>query len=276
MKVRLASFAVVLFLILSTAEVASPQDQTALLKQSSIVFTGTVAKLGASSFVEAPASTKTIVVRVDAVLKKPPAVSLKNGDDVTVEARESSDFQANLRATFYTDVWLLGSGVAVKEIGHVPLSAAQTATAAFSQVQKQLSDQELQERVNAADVVVTGHVLTIKPSPVKVLNAGVPSPISEHTQPDWQDAVVEVDSAIKGTDSKQVVVRFPASRDVRWVNSPKFKIGQTATFILTSDQASGSTKALISGAEVATYTALESADVLPTGDAARARALLKK
>ena len=275
MTIRLAPLAVVISLVL-WAEGASPQDQTALLKQSSIVFTGTVAKLGVSSFAEVPASSKTIVVHVDSVLKKPPAVSLKNGDDVTVETKESSDVKKGLRATFYTDVLILGSGVAVREIGHVPLSAAQTVTEGFSLVQKQLSDQELEDRLNAANVVVTGHVLTIKPSTVQVLNAGGSPPISEHMQPDWKEAVVVVDSAIKGTDSKQVVVRFPASKDVRWVTSPKLKVGQTGTFILKSDEVSGSPKALFSGTEVTAYTALDSTDVLSAGEAARVRALLKK
>jgi len=263
-------------MVFLTGEVVSSQDQAALLKESSIVFSGTVKRLEASSFTEAPASSQTIVVRVDAVLKKPKAVSLKSGDDVTVEVKQSSDFQKDLRATFYTDSWILGSGVAVKEIGHVPLPAGQTPTETFNQVQKQLSDEDLRSRVNDADVVVTGHVLSIKPVSVKALNGGESAPISEHTEPDWKEAVVQVDSAIKGTESKQVVVRFPASKDVRWVSYPKFTTGETGTFILKSDEVSGSEKALFSGTEVTAYTALERADVLPASAATHVRALLNK
>jgi len=47
-------------------------DQAALAKQSSIVFSGTVSRLGATSFAGVPQSPNTIVVRVDSVLTKSP------------------------------------------------------------------------------------------------------------------------------------------------------------------------------------------------------------
>src|SRR5258707_12290273 len=75
---------------------ALPQDtsnQAALAKQSSIVFAGTVSQLGATSFAGVPKSAQTIVVRVDSVLKKPSAVSLKRGDNVTVEVKDPSTFR---------------------------------------------------------------------------------------------------------------------------------------------------------------------------------------
>src|SRR5437879_10452534 len=100
---------------------AMPQatgNQAALAKQSSIVFAGTVSELGATSFAGVPKSAQTIVVRVDSVLKKPPAVSLKKGDNVTVELKDPSAFQQGMQATFYTEGRTFGSGVAVKELGH--------------------------------------------------------------------------------------------------------------------------------------------------------------
>src|SRR5467141_3513329 len=65
-----------------------------------------------------PKSAQTVVVRVDSVLKKPSAVSLKKGDNVTVELKDPSAFQQGTQATFYTEGWIFGSGVAVKELGH--------------------------------------------------------------------------------------------------------------------------------------------------------------
>src|SRR5260370_2247611 len=93
-------------------------NQAAPAKQSSIVFSGTVSQLAATSFAGVPQSQNTIVVRVDSVLKKPPAVSLKKGDNVTVELKDPSAFQQGTQATFYTEGWIFGSGVAVKELGH--------------------------------------------------------------------------------------------------------------------------------------------------------------
>src|SRR5258708_37668731 len=78
-------------------------NQAALLRQSSIVFSGTVSQLGATSFADVPKSPQTIVVRVASIVKKPAAVSLKAGDSVTVEVKDPSAFQQVTRATFYTD-----------------------------------------------------------------------------------------------------------------------------------------------------------------------------
>ena len=83
-------------LIFSAAALAvppqAPADQAALLKLSPIVFSGTVTQSAATSFAEVPKSDQTIVVRVDSVVKKPAAVSLKRGDSVTVEAKDASAF----------------------------------------------------------------------------------------------------------------------------------------------------------------------------------------
>jgi hypothetical protein len=50
--------------------VAMPQatgNQVALVKESSIIFAGTVSQLGATSFAGVPKSAQTIVVRVDSI-----------------------------------------------------------------------------------------------------------------------------------------------------------------------------------------------------------------
>src|SRR5437879_11837363 len=88
-------------------------NQAALVKQSSIVFAGTVSQLGATSFAGVPKSAQTVVVRVDSVLKKPSAVSLKKGDNVTVELKDPSAFQQGTQATFYKAGWTLGQHVPV-------------------------------------------------------------------------------------------------------------------------------------------------------------------
>src|SRR5215470_15955180 len=127
----------------SCAGTAKPQaanSQAALMKQSSIVFAGTVSQLGATSFAQVPKSAQTIVVRVDAVVRKPSAVSLKKGDSVTVEVKDPAAFREGAQATFYTEGWIFGSGVAVRELGHEinPGGAPTTAAAADEKGQQQL------------------------------------------------------------------------------------------------------------------------------------------
>jgi len=254
-----------------------------LVKQSNIVFTGTVSQLGATSFAEVPKSAQTIVVRVDSVLKKPAAVSLKKGDNVTVEVRNPTAFQAGTEATFYTDGWIFGSGIAVRELGHeikpsggAAAAAAGTGETAFSQIQQQISDQELRDRLTFADSVVVGRITEVHPwNPPK--SATTPYHISEH-DPDWNEAVLQIQSTLKGAkaEKNKMVVRFPGSKDVAWINSPKFEKHQQGIFFLKKDRVSGAPKAFLGGSEVDAYTCLRPGDWLPMADAARVRSLVKK
>jgi hypothetical protein len=255
--------------------------QEALIKQSSIVFAGTVTQLGATSFAGVPKSAQTIVVRVDSVLKKPPAVSLKKGDSVTVEAKDPAAFQDGMQATFYTDGWIFGSGVAVKELGHRILISDVTSARApaaseppVGQIQEQISDQELRDRLNSADFVVIGRVTEVHRW--NVPKSAAPQRVSEH-DPDWHEAVVEVQSVLKGGQVKgrKVVVRFPGRNDVAWVQSPKFAKNQQGIFCLNRDQTSGVSTEKVGGRQVTVYTCLGHGDALPMSDAPRVRSLLK-
>ncbi len=256
-------------------------NQAALAKQqSSIVFAGTVSQLGATSFAGVPKSAQTIVVRVDSVLKKPAAVSLKKGDNVTVEVKDPAAFHDGTQATFYTDGWIFGSGVAVKELAHeIGPSAGETTKAASADEKahgqdQEISDQELRERLNSADFVVIGRVTEVRRWIAP--KSATPYRVSEH-DPDWHEAVVEVQSVLKGGQVKgnKVVVRFPGRNDVAWVHSPKFAKNQQGIFCLNRDQTSGVPTEKVGGRQVNVYTCLGHGDWLPMSDAARVRSALK-
>jgi|SRR5215469_16866161 len=254
-------------------------NQAALMGKSSIVFSGTVSQLAAASFADVPKSPQTIVVRVDAVLKKPVAVSLKKGDSVTVEAKDASAFQEGTRATFYTEGWIFGSGVAVKELGHVLGEAAPTSTAegsAHGQGEEQLSDQQLMDRMNSSDFVVVGRVTDVRKWIVPKTKSGSPLHVTEH-DPDWHEAVVEVQSVLKGGKVKgnRVVVRFPNRDDVAWTHSPRFTKNQRGIFCLNRDKATGVPMTKLGSKDVYVYTCLGHGDALPLSEEARVRALLK-
>jgi len=254
-------------------------NQAALVKQSSIVFAGTVSQLAATSFAGVPKSAQTIVVRVDSVSKKPSAVSLKKGDNVTVEVKDPAAFRDGTQATFYTDGWIFGSGVAVKELGHelTPISGETSKPAGVGEKAdlqaQEISDQELRDRLNAADFVVIGRVKEVHRWTVP---KSAPQRVSEH-DPDWHEAVVEVQSVLKGGQVKgnNIVVRFPGRNDVAWVHSPKFAKNQQGIFCLNRDQTSGVPTEKVGGRQVAVYTCLGHGDSLPMSDAPRVRSLLK-
>ncbi len=259
---------------------AAPQaasNQAALTTRSSIIFSGTVSQLGATSFADVPKSAQTIVVRVESIVKKPAAVSLKKGDSVTVEVKDPSAFQEGTHATFYTDGWIFGSGVAVKELGHElgpaggePVKVEEKAQA---QTPQQISDQELRDRVNNADFVVVGRVTDVHRWTAP---KSVPYRVTEH-DPDWHEAVVEIQSVLKGGKVKgnKVVVRFPQRNDVAWVHSPKFAKNQQGIFCLNKDRATGVPTTKLGGRQVDVYTCLGHGDSLPMSEEARVRSLLK-
>ncbi len=261
---------------------AAPQatDRAALAGKSSIIFSGTVSQLAATSFADVPKSAQTIVVKVDSVEKKPAAVSLKKGDNVTVEVKDASAFQEGTRATFYTDGWIFGSGVAVKELGHELGTVAETAPMTSAgkmsgQEKDQISDQELMDRMKTSDFVVVGRVTDVHKWNAPKSKYGAPSRVTEH-EPDWHEAVVEVQSVLKGGKVKgnKVIVRFPNRNDVAWVNSPKFAKNQRGIFCLNRDQSTGA-PANAAGQQANVYTCLGHGDALPISEEARVRSLLK-
>jgi hypothetical protein len=244
----------------------------ATARRSNIVFTGTVTRVGAASFAAVTPTSKTLVVRVDDVLDKPAGLRLVVGDSVTVEPLDST-LKSGARATFYTTGWVFGRGIAVREVAHDTLPAQVTIAArrdSFLQLKRQVTDSALAERVRAADMIVAGRVEAIRA-------ATPPQPrrrITEHS-PDWQEAVIAVDSMIKGPASAKVVVRFPGSLDIAWHRLPKFTAGQTGTFLLHRDTLSGTPHAMLAGHQVTAYLVPQATDVLSAADAARVRALVK-
>jgi hypothetical protein len=245
----------------------------ATARRSNIVFTGTVTQVGAASFAGVTPTPQTLVVRVEDVLDKPAGLGLVVGDSVTVEPLDTI-LKIGARATFYTTGWVFGRGVAVREVAHEVLPAQASLAArrdSFVQLKRQMSDATLAERVRAADMIVAGRVETIRTATL------APQPhrrITEH-DPDWQEAVIVVDSMIKGPAIAKVVVRFPGSLDIAWQRLPKFTAGQTGTFLLHRDTLSGTPHAMMAGRQVAAYLVPAATDVLSAADAVRVRALVK-
>jgi hypothetical protein len=141
-----------------------------------------------------------------------------------------------------------------------------------------LVDPALQERVADADVVVTGKVSAVRlpaetaPGPTMASAApAAPKRISEH-DPLWREAVIHVDSVVKGEHPDDtVVVRFPSSTDVRWHKAPKFHPGQEGVWMLRKQEVHTHPAAGLAAvpraagavAAVPAYTALNPLDFQP-------------
>ncbi len=265
-------------LALSGSEGVAQMSRATLVKRSDIIFIGTVTKVGAVAVPEVAPSARTVVVRVDQVLEKPAAVALKAGDSVTVQTLPSGSLKAGTQATFYTTGWIFGRGVAVREVGHEPGRSQVVAAdqqAAVTRARALVNDADLRARIQAAAMVVAGRVEQVRPAALTPSPAR-PKRITEH-DPDWQEAIIQVEDGIKGAQAgERVVVRFPGSPDVAWVGTPRFAAGQEGTFLLHKDSVTGSPLAMVAGQSVPAYTALHQLDVLSKQDATRVRAMIKK
>lgn len=194
-----------------------------VIEQSSFIFQGTIIKLKAVTLPIVPASENTIVVKVDEIIEAPKLLGDFTGQEITVLVRDPPTLRVGARGIFFARGWLLGEGIAVQEVGR--FMDLRTEIIAARQT---LADQTMEKRLASADLVVVGKVAEIKP----VAEPGPSRPITEH-DPQWQEAVVEIETVLKGDVAlKRIVLWFPGSLDVAWVNVPRFKVDQEGIWIL--------------------------------------------
>jgi hypothetical protein len=145
-------------------------------------------------------------------------------------------------------------------------------------------NRRIKHRFSSADVVVSGRVTMIRIPPEAASAKRAASraesaadtpepfgPISEHA-PHWREAHIEIDDVHKGEHkSSTVMIRFPASTDVRWYKAPKFEPGHQGFFMLRKHKSpkaapsKGLRKAAKKSDESTTehFTALHPADFQP-------------
>lgn len=206
---------------------------------ANVVFEGTVTKTSASSLPNLKPSDRTVIVRVTQIVQKPESLPLAVGDDVTVQLTTPNAAPADTKRTFRTVGWLYGKTLALREVND------------------QRPTSSLAQRVQSAEVVVTGQVTEVRPGPQQR-----PTKVSEHNPTQWQEAVIHVGSGLKGSVGQNIVVRVPQSQDVKWRDMPALTQGKAFTLLLHRDRVSGSPTARLSGASVPAYTVLSPQDVL--------------
>jgi hypothetical protein len=245
-------------------------DSRAWARQAAFVFSGEAepqAKLDPREFVAPPGA---FAVRVlDVLYVKPPA-SVKAGDTVIVapygDAREP--IAPGTRAVFYANGWIYGKHLSVREIGRTPLERSTARTKReIAEAKTEAENDRIVERIAAAELVIAGKVRSVRPFD----EANRRVPISEHAA-DWRLAEIAVAKRYKGQSETTVLVAFPASRDVMWAESPKFKEGQEGIWIL---QRPRNLEQIFSSAKAPVFTAIAARDFRPKSDADRIVRLLK-
>jgi hypothetical protein len=289
---------------------ASTSTANRLAKKAQFVFRGTVRTLKAATMPELPTDDRTAIVTVDEILQAPSAFSVYAGKEITVQLGGRKKLSPGQEAVFFANSWRFGDGVAVRSIDQLPPSKRTTATRGMTLAMaphglgtprslgaETLATHELERQVEKADLVVTGRVASVRVAdeipPALSRTRGFkaapnapaqPARISEH-DPLWCEATVDVAGNEKeGIAAKQIVVRFPSSRDVRWYKVPKFTPGEEGVFLLhkaeppTAPAAAARLRGLMAGARAAepeVYTVEDPADFQPMHRAAAIRALVR-
>ncbi len=204
-----------------------------LVRQSKFIFRGTVRQLNASTIPNLPASQDLAIVRVDEVYLAPPTFANFTGRDITVRLRETPPTTVGQRWVFFTTGWLFAQSIAVLEVGRIEFTddAAGAIRQLIAAAVQRIADQDLTRRLVAAETVIVGRVSAIRPSGGQAQRR----PVTEH-DPEWQEAVITVESVEKGPPQTSIVINFPSSLDEVWIDSPKFRAGQEGIWILQRDQ----------------------------------------
>src|SRR6266508_463612 len=196
------------------------------------VFVGVVRELGVAAMPGVPVTENTARATVGEVLRSSGTLDDFTGRDITVQL--ASPAEIGQRLILFTRGWLYGQSIAVVEVARADVSqgAAGDLRERIADMDRRGAEQAMQDRIAAADLIVAGRVLDIRPAPLEERA----HPISEHA-PDWWEAIVAVDSLEKGNlDSDTVRVLFPRSTDELWIDSPKFVPGQEGVWLLHRDQ----------------------------------------
>jgi hypothetical protein len=267
-----------LLLILNTSPVYCQDMDIELMRQSSVIFIGTVSRMRAVSFSKVPVSERTAIVKVELMLQTPPAIAIKSDQEVTVRLKDPAQFSTGTKAIFYTDGWILGDGIALREVGHKILPRAMTFQVqeqrkkSFMEAKRQLTNKKIQAQIESSDVVALGRVINIRSSAVAAQQRKF---ITEH-DPDWRDAIIKVQDGIKGVvTGDEIVVRFPGSEDVAFFGIPKFKIDEEHMLFLKKDRITGFPKAFVGDVQTETYAVEKQLDVLPKKERDRVRQIFR-
>ncbi|MDP9120943.1 MAG: hypothetical protein M3O15_06160, partial [Acidobacteriota bacterium] len=109
----------------------APPGLEATIREASFIFHGSIEELGASNLSLLPASGETAIVRVEEVIDQPSTMDRAGGLLVTVVLADPASVRTRGRSVFFTNAWMLGEHVAVREVGHIAYPADRAAAAAL-------------------------------------------------------------------------------------------------------------------------------------------------
>ncbi len=211
---------------------------------ATFLFKGTIRAVKSATMPDVPVDKNTVIAMVDQVLEAPSNLAKMGGHRVTVRLSGRRKVAVGDELIFHAHGWIFGASVAVQSLKEEPLKDTRAHSALLSRGGDPVvhrHNRQVQNRFSTADIVVSGRVTM-----VRIPEGSTAAPHS----------------------SRNVVIRFPASTDVRWYKAPKFQPGHQGFFMLRKHKLSESgsvrrTKVSRSAAAAEVFTALHPADFQP-------------
>lgn len=228
---------------------AQPEIQT-LVRDSSLIFSGTVIELGASSVANLAPRDNFAVVLVDIPMRSDPALGDLRRKKITVALVKSGEMQPHEKAIFFTLNWIQGGGIAAREVAHVNPQLEKEVTAEVAR----LPERHLAERLASALLVLVAEVSKTKTTPFD---------LRWRDAPQWAIASFRNIEPLFGKPGENMVILFPTSGRPTWSRSPRLHEGERAIYLLHRPPDWPRVPDLSPNLTSAIYTLLDPADVQP-------------
>lgn len=216
-----------------------------LTRSASLIFSGTVLRIGHSTVPIVPPRENLVLVRLDRGLHVDRVLGDLRGKQITMAAAVPQSLSPSQQAVFFTHSWVHGRGIAVRELEHVDIGEEENVAAAVAE----LPEVHLLERLQRAELVAEAEVMRI-------------STVQKHSRERkvalWAAAELRVKKVLRGKAQESTTVHFPTAEWPPWTDAPRFKEHQRGVFILHAPNRNGTlSEATL---EVGSLVALNPAD----------------
>jgi hypothetical protein len=236
-----------------------------LVKQSTVIFRGTITHPRNKGLVRVDSTEETAVVHVDTVYYLRGGGMKLDGQDIALKAQEVSEADVGKPMVFFAKSWLYGASVALAEVGRIPGDSKFAAKPQIVESLQRVKNNRILYRISLANLIVIGKVSDVD-------SADELSDLPPSAREALKFATIQIDSVEKGQyTSKSVKVLFPQSAEPRW-RMPRYHRGQEGIWLLQRNQTER--KGPLYG--IPAYTALDSDDFHPKDEVEEMRALIRR
>jgi hypothetical protein len=197
-----------------------------LVARAQYVFRCVVLELNASNLGSVPLEPQMGVVGVEEVVLAPPSLGDLTGRQLTVYFASTDGVRKGQRLNLAASSWHYGKEIGVVEEARFAEDVGQVREE-FLAARLRLNERFLEARVERAELIVGGHVLSTQRTERD--DSG-----GEGDEPEWWEADVRVETVHKGRPpAEHVSVWFPIGGEREWDEAPKFFPGQEGVWLLS-------------------------------------------